>query len=113
MSNLDETKKLKEMLLELHDAYECMLEKYEEVREMGKITTIYDFDKMVCIHFKDDDIFCADYELHLREQGWRRKPDADVHDDYEAVCDNPEQHLKHQCIRNTTWRYIENLREKE
>ena len=90
---------LKAVFREVYTAYKNLQLRYDDVREEGKITTIYDNEKGVCIHVPDDkwyesvdedNMATGELKEWFAAKGWHNV----TFDDFEGTCDNPEEHLK-------------------
>ena len=90
---------LKTVFREVYTAYKNLQRQYDDVREEGKITTIYDNEKGVCIHVPDDkwyesvdedNMATGELKEWFAAKGWHNV----TFDDFEGKCDNPEEHLK-------------------
>ena len=99
MAEMADTAALREENAELRARLEALALQYDDVREQGKITTIYDNEKGVCIHVPDDkwyesvdedNMATGELKEWFAAKGWHN---VDF-DDFEGKCDSPEEHLK-------------------
>ena len=113
MAEMADTAALREENAKLRARLEALQLQYDDVREEGKITTIYDNEKGVCIHVPDDkwygsvdedNMATGELKEWFAAKGWHNV----TFDDFQGRCDNPEEHLKSGMPSTHSWqKFIE------